>query len=204
MDADLKIQELKEELQQKAADYDLLAQNLKMRISLAETEAKNLGLESKNLEKHLKEEKEKNKQQAHRNNLQIQALERHLKEETERHKFTQAKLEKLSGRVKGELETQIKHLQEHETTLKEENFNLLNEMEEVKNEKESLERRLREKERDHEQALEKEVKGAEGKVKARLEKTWLDKLKRTEESASQDVSHKIHLMCKHSRNLIFQ
>lgn len=180
--------QLEQELQQKAVDYDLLAKNLKMRISVAETETKNFSAETKSLEKQLREEKEKSKQQQYRNNLQVEALERHLREETERHKITQSQYEKLSGRVKGDLEGQLKLLQVAETTLREENTKLLLEVQAAEAEAESANKRLRDKEREHQQHLEKEVKSAEGKVKARLEKSWVEKLRRTEETAAQDVS----------------
>lgn len=184
------VQELRNELETKAADYDLLARNLKMRINVAETEAKNLAHEAKTLQKCVKEEKDKMRQLQHRTNLQVEALERHLKEETERHKITQTKYDHLRNKVKKDLETQVKHLQENEGILKDEQTILLSEVEELKVLNEGMNRKMREKDREYVEQVEKETKAAENRVKSRLEKNWLDKLKRTEENASQDVSMK--------------
>ncbi|XP_018009009.1 trichohyalin, partial [Hyalella azteca] len=158
-----------------------------MRINVAENEAKNLQLEANTLEKSLKDEKEKNKQLHHRNNLQVDALERHLREETERHRITQASFEKLRSKVKANLESQVQRLQEGEVILKEEQAVLLSEVQTLKGENEGLSRRLREQERQHAELLEHEVKAAEARVKTRLEKSWLEKLKRTEENAALDM-----------------
>ena len=76
----------------------------------------------------------------------MDALERHLREETERHKFTQTKYDNLNSKIKIEYEQRITHLQETEKILKDENSKLLCEMEGYKNEKETVDRKLREKE----------------------------------------------------------
>ena len=152
----------------------------------------------------LQEEKEKFKQHQHRSNLQIEGLERRLKEETERHSFTQSKLDNVNTKVKGELEKQIKHLKDAENSLKEENTNLLTELSEVKGECESQSRKLREKEREYQQTVEKEVKAAEAKLKTRIEKTWVEKLKRSEESAAQDVSIDVISPCENYYHFYFR
>lgn len=184
-----RVQELQAELQQKAIDYDLLARNLKLRINVIEADAKGNLEESKNLEKQLKEEREKSKQQNHRQDLQIDALERHLREETERHEYSKSKLDNFTGKIKLDLENQIKALHESEKSTRDEKSVLLLELDSARVECECIAKKSREKEKEFLLQLDQDVKAAEGKVKSRLEKSWLEKLKRSEETAAQDVSN---------------
>lgn len=185
---DTMVQELQAELQQKSIEFDLQSRNYKIRAGVAETEAKAHKEDVNDLEKQLREEKEKNKQQSHRMDLQIEALERHLREETERHQYTKTKLDNFNDKVKTELEAQLKNIQESDNILKVEKISLLQELQALKDQVDSDAKSKEKAAQDVRILLENEVKAAEGKMKAKVEKTWVEKLKRSEETAAQDVS----------------
>jgi len=111
-----------------------------------------------------------------------------LKEEKERHNFTQEKYEKLSSRVKGELESKLTFLTERENTLTAENSSLLSELTEAKTQYEALDRKIREKDREQLELLEKQSQDSESKVKTRLDKIWMEKLKVAEDTAAGEVN----------------
>ena len=54
---------------------------------------------------------------------------------------------------------------------------------------------MREKEREYDEMVQREVKEAEVRLRLRLEKMWIEKLKNTEDSASNDVSTVIGSHC---------
>lgn len=158
---EMRIQELEEEVQGKDKDFDSQLRGLKDRLASVENV---------------------NRQQ----NQEKSETERKLREEKEKYKQMEIKFE-VSQKVKEELETKTRQLSEKERELRAEIMTLTTENEELKTEKEELEEELEEKEAEWIAKIEEESRSVEFKTKMRVERTWLEKLRRSEESAAQEM-----------------
>ncbi|XP_069167160.1 trichohyalin isoform X6 [Procambarus clarkii] len=158
---EMRVQELEEQLQQKTADLDNKTRTLKMRLSSVESANKQQGQEKNEAERLMREEREK-----------LRQLSRDFE---------------LLQRMKGDLELRVKQLTSAERSLQEEIMTLSVENEEAKAEAQEAQQKLKNREKEWAGKFELEAKMAESRAKQRLEKTWLEKLKRSEESAAQDM-----------------
>ncbi|XP_042240297.1 golgin subfamily A member 6-like protein 22 [Homarus americanus] len=158
---EMRIQELEEELQNKNNEHDNKTRSLKIRLSTIESVNKQQGQEKNEAERKMREEKEKFKQ-----------LVRDFE---------------LIQKVKGELEQRMKQLTDSERQLQERTLTLSMENDEVKGELEEAKNKLRAKEKEWLTKVETESKTTEARTKQRIEKTWLEKLRRTEENSAQDM-----------------
>ena len=157
-----RIIELDEELTSKTNELEVKTRNLKVRLSLMESENGQHKLDISDLQKQLQDEKDKNKAML-------------------------SKYENQTGKVKQDLEYRLqtlldteKLLRDSNEALKKDKYDLLNQIEGFRAKIEMKEKELIDKD--------KETKSMEGKTKQKIEKTWLEKLKRSEENAASDVS----------------
>nr|XP_053646372.1 golgin subfamily A member 6-like protein 22 isoform X5 [Cherax quadricarinatus] len=158
---EMRIQELEEELQNKTNELDNNTRTLKMRLSTVETANKQQGQEKNEAERLVREEKERFRQ-----------LTRDFQ---------------LLQRLKGDLEKRVKQLTDSERHLQERIMTLTVEADEAKSELQEAKQKIQEKEKEWSAKVEGEGKAAEARAKQRIEKTWLEKLRRSEEAAAQDM-----------------
>ncbi|XP_071542005.1 uncharacterized protein [Panulirus ornatus] len=158
---EMRVRELEEELQNKTNELDNKTQSLKMRLTSIESANRQQGQEKNEAERQMREEKEKYRQ---------------LMRDFE-----------LSERMKGELEQKVKQLSDSERLKRDKIVAINAENEDMKGELEELTRKMQAKERECVAKVEAESKAAEARVRQRVEKTWLEKLRRSEETAAQDM-----------------
>ncbi|XP_063885721.1 trichohyalin-like isoform X7 [Scylla paramamosain] len=161
IESEMKIRELEEAIQNKDTEFENKTRNLMIRLSTVESA---------------------NKQQGQEKN----AAERQMREEKERHRQLKMDYEIL-GKVKQDLEQRVKQLSDSERQLDERVTLLTVENEEMKSETEDLKQKLKAKEKEMATKMEAMTKTSEARVKQRIEKTWLEKLRRSEENAAQDL-----------------
>lgn len=158
----MRIQDLEEQLRNKDSELENKTRSLMIRLSTVEAANKQQG-------------QEKNE------------AERQMREEKERHRQVMMDYE-IVQRMKQDLEQQVKRLTDSERHLQERNTLLTVENEEAKGEAEEMREKMKTKEKELNSRVEAMSKTAEARVKARIEKTWLEKLRRSEENGAQDVS----------------
>ncbi|KAK4292204.1 hypothetical protein Pmani_035014 [Petrolisthes manimaculis] len=157
----MKIQELQEELQNKTSELDNSTHNLKMRLTAVESANRQQGQEKNEAERQMREEKER-----------LRQLSRKYE---------------VVERVKGELEQKVKQFGISERQLGERTTILTIENEDLKVELQELKTKMDTKEKEWTSKLETDSKASEAKTKQRIEKMWLEKLRRSEISAAQEM-----------------
>ncbi|XP_066972133.1 trichohyalin-like isoform X7 [Macrobrachium rosenbergii] len=158
---EMRIQELEEEMRGKTRDYDVQVRSLKERLSSIENVNRQQNLDRSDTEKKFREERDKYRQ------MEI--------------------MYEVAQKVKEELEEKTRQLSERERELTAEVMTLTTENQELKTEKEELEEELDGKEEEWTAKIEEEGRAIEFKTKMRVERTWLEKLRRSEETAAQDM-----------------
>lgn len=158
---EMKIQELQEELQGKNSEIENSTHSLKMRLAAVESANRQQGQEKNEAERQMREEKER-----------LRQLSR---------KF------EIVERVKGELEQKLKQVGVSERHLEERTTILTIENEDLKTELQELRSKMETKEKEWASKLELDSKASEARTKQRIEKMWLEKLRRSEISAAQEV-----------------
>lgn len=158
---EMRIQELEQELGSKNTELENRTKNLKIRLETMENSSRQQNQEKLEVERLLREDREKLRQ-------------------------LQLKLDTLEA-SKQSSERRVLSLSSTERDLRESKETLSLENEELRVELEGLKTKMEAKEKEWAAKMEAEAKAAESRVKQRIEKTWLDKLKRSEESAAQDI-----------------
>lgn len=158
---EMKIQELQEELQGKNSEIENSTHSLKMRLAAVESANRQQGQEKNEAERQMREEKER-----------LRQLSR---------KF------EIVERVKGELEQKLKQVTASERHLEERTTMITIENEDLKTELQELKSKMEAKEKEWASKLESDSKASEARTKQRIEKMWLEKLRRSEISAAQEV-----------------
>ncbi|XP_045111920.1 trichohyalin-like isoform X2 [Portunus trituberculatus] len=161
IESEMKVRELEEAIQNKDTEFENKTRNLMIRLSTVESANKQQGQEKNAAERQMREEKERNRQ---------------LKMDYE-----------ILGKVKQDLEQRVKLLTDSERQLDERVTLLTVENDEMKSETEDLKQKLKAKEKEMATKMEAMTKTSEARVKQRIEKTWLEKLRRSEENAAQDL-----------------
>ena len=188
---DSKVQDLQAKLTQKTKEVDNISQNLKKRITFLERENKTRLECWKNSEKALQDEREKDTKQSSKLELQIQALERHLKDEIDRYKVTKIDKDNVKTELDNLKATMTEDLNKQaENAEKNAKSKMASLSEEIKSLQKQNQKLLQESEKQNQEskmAIDKEVRLAESKLKSRLEKLWIEKLKKSETTAGQDV-----------------
>lgn len=164
---EMKIQELQEELQGKNSEIENSTHSLKMRLAAVESANRQQGQEKNEAERQMREEKER-----------LRQLSR---------KF------EIVERVKGEVEQKLKQVGASERHLEERTTMLTIENEDLKTELQELRSKMETKEKEWASKLESDSKASETRTKQRIEKMWLEKLRRSEISAAQEV--RIFFIC---------
>lgn len=158
-----RIQKLEDEVAEKTAEIELKTKNFKIRMGVIEGENRQY-LEEKN------------------------ELEKLLEEERERFKVKLKNQETISVKAREDLQNRVEHLEESEKVLKDAHIAVEEENESLRKEKEELLKKIKDNNWEWEDKLQREVKIAEARIKQRMERVWLEKMKRAEESAACDVS----------------
>lgn len=159
---EMKVQDLEDKLQNKDNELENKTRNLMVRLNSTESANRQQGQEKNEAEKQLREEREKYRQ-----------LTRNLDS---------------VERIKNDLEQKLRQISNSERLLRQHKTSLTVENDELKTDLKELQESMAAKEKEWSGKLEGEGKAAEARMKQRLEKTWLEKLRRSEASAAQEVS----------------
>ncbi|CAL4107369.1 unnamed protein product, partial [Meganyctiphanes norvegica] len=159
----VKVSELEDQILSKNKEIDEINRNFKVRLNCLENENK-------------------------MKSTQKDDLERQIRDEKERYKTLLKKHDNLNDKLKGDLEGKVRSLTEQNSKIQDEKNNLQIEMDQLKKQKEDeLHKKLSEKATNMKGEIEKERQEIENKVKLKTEKIWLEKLRKTEENCNSEI-----------------